>query len=361
MSSEIEVGIYYGPHWWFKEQLGDRDYENLLDIAHDQQEQQSNFSVDGLVIAESEDFATFTEHTITNFLGFVRLVNPDQILLHNPPSQVVDQMRRSFKVDEQRYKYPVVTAEILRDFNAGFEDHLVGQEHVRDRILAALYPLTKSSHPKPVVLMFYGPSGVGKTETAQFVNGLLGGELLRKQFSMFQSEKFASYLFGGKHSEASFARDLQNRDSGVILLDEFDKAHQTFHSAFYQVFDDGTFEDKNYSAMIGPAVIICTSNYESEDEIQKTLGDALSSRFDALIGFKHLSRDGLIEVVGRIYDKRRDLLSTEERAQVDEHGLRSKLLVGLADQPDNIRRVSKIIDEAIATVLVRHLMSTNEP
>ena len=76
--------------------------------------------------------------------------------------------------------------------------------------------------------MFYGPSGVGKTETAHFLNSLLGGELLRKQFSMFHSDKFTSYLFGGSHNESSFALDLLNRESGVILIDEFDKAYPLF-------------------------------------------------------------------------------------------------------------------------------------
>lgn len=47
-------------------------------------------------------------------------------------------------------------------------------------MLAVLYPLAMARRTKPVVLMFYGPSGVGKTETAQFVNGVLGGMLLHK-------------------------------------------------------------------------------------------------------------------------------------------------------------------------------------
>ena len=39
-------------------------------------------------------------------------------------------------------------------------------------------------------LMFYGPSGVGKTETAKFLSEILGGQLLYKQFSMFQNNEF---------------------------------------------------------------------------------------------------------------------------------------------------------------------------
>ena len=41
-------------------------------------------------------------------------------------------------------------------------------------------------------------------------------------------------------------KDLLGRESDVILLDEFDKANPIFHSAFYQLFDDGIYEDTNY-------------------------------------------------------------------------------------------------------------------
>ena len=32
----------------------------------------------------------------------------------------------------------------------------------------------------------------------------------------------------------------------MLLLDEFDKPHPVFHSAFYQMFDEGHYMDKNY-------------------------------------------------------------------------------------------------------------------
>ena len=51
-----------------------------------------------------------------------------------------------------------------------------------------MYRLTTGTHGKPVVLMLYGPSGVGKTESAKSISKSLGGDLLRIQFSMMQTE-----------------------------------------------------------------------------------------------------------------------------------------------------------------------------
>nr|WP_237730321.1 AAA family ATPase [Bacillus halotolerans] len=54
------------------------------------------------------------------------------------------------------------------------------------------------------------------------------------------------------------------------MLDEFDKAPAVFHSAFYQMFDEGILVDKHYVADISIAIIICTSNYKSREEIKKS-------------------------------------------------------------------------------------------
>lgn len=263
MTDDTVVTVYYGPLSWFKEQLDNKPRNYLLEAVNERDEAKRRIrhTVDGQeaqaveeavrrparLVAESSDYASVNEHAITNFVGLVREINPNRLLLHNPPALIHAQLGRVFKTEVKRFRYPAVTRDTLVKFRDGFTDHLVGQRGVRERMLAALYPLTTARREKPVVLMFYGPSGVGKTETAQFVNGLLGGKLLRKQFSMFHSDKFASYLFGGTHAEPSFAHDLLDRESGVILIDEFDKANTVFHSAFYEVFDEGVFEDKNYS------------------------------------------------------------------------------------------------------------------
>ena len=373
MSSDTKVTVYYGPLSWFEEQLGRKTRTYLLDAVNERDElkRRIRHTVDGQqlnepeplaprparLVAVSSDYASIQEHAITNFVGLVRDISPKHLLLHNPPALIHAQLDRVFSTTVQRYQYPVVTRDTLIKFRDGFADHLVGQKSVRERMLAALYPLTTGRRSKPVVLMFYGPSGVGKTETAQFVNGLLGGKLLRKQFSMFHSEKFASYVFGGTHAEASFARDLLDRSSGVILIDEFDKANNIFHSAFYEVFDEGVFEDKNYRVQLGPALIICTSNYGSEDEIRRALGDALYSRFDALIPFEALTRDEILAVIERLVDHKMSSLMSEEVVQLDVDEIKS-LLNERASSAGNVRKLGKLVDEVIALKLVRAVLSS---
>ena len=371
MVSNTNVTVYYGPPAWFEEQLGEGQRQYLLDLLNERDEarRRVRHTLEGqeiiekeecvprpnCVVAMSSDYASVHEHAITNFVGLVRELNPKHLLLHNPPELVHTQLDRVFTTKVEHYTYPVVTRDTLIMFRDGFADHLVGQSSVRERMLAALYPLTNDQRRKPVVLMFYGPSGVGKTETAQFLSELLGGKLMRKQFSMFHNDKFASYVFGGSHSESSFARDLLDRSSGVILIDEFDKANPVFHSAFYEVFDEGVFEDKNYRVQLGPALIICTSNYGSENEIRKALGEALYSRFDALIKFESLSPDEIKQVTNRLVDKSFEMLSPIERSMLDKEQIKSLLYVH-ASSISNVRTLGKLVDEVISLKLVRQTL-----
>lgn len=372
MESDTKVCIYFGPHSWFDKQFGKENRQYFLDAVNDYDEAKRHirYTVEGqestenvvpvrrpdCLIVLSSDYASLQEHAITNFVGLVREINPKHLLLNNPPKMIYSQLARTHNPEVKFYAYPVVTHDTLIKFHDGFSEHLVGQQKVRERMLAALYPLTKDGRTKPIVLMFYGPSGVGKTETAKFINGLLDGELLRKQFSMFHSDKFASYVFGGTHSESSFARDLVDRSSGVILIDEFDKANPVFHSAFYEIFDQGVFEDKNYRVEIGPTLIICTSNYGSEDEIRLALGDALYSRFDAFIPFEPLSPVEIRQVINRLVDNHFDTLSAEEQATLDKDKIKS-MLYEPAGSIGNVRKLGKLVDEVISLLLVRAMLS----
>lgn len=380
MAADIAVTAYYGPIAWFTERVKPTRKESLREAvnAHDDETKQivhvhqvagqdpprvtqKKKKRPARLVAESGDYASLNEHVITNFSWLARELNPKELHLHNPPEQVKVQLEKalpsSFRV--KRYSYPMMTLENLRAFRDEFGEHLVGQSQVRDAMLRTMYLLTRARGNKPVVAMFYGPSGVGKTETAKFINGLLGGSLMRTQFSMFQNDSFASYLFGGKHSERSFAHELLDRDSGVILIDEFDKAAGVFHSAFYELFDEGVFTDKNYRADVGRALVICTSNYESEGEIRRALGEALSSRFDAMIPFTHLSRDEAATVVNRQIKRKLEGLEPDESALVADVDFRG-MLRELAEHAGNIREVGKRVDAVIADELVRRSLDDLE-
>jgi len=108
----------------------------------------------------------------------------------------------------------------LKEVYSGLNERVLGQQSCKEQIISGLYRLMKQSNTKPVVLMLYGMSGVGKTESAKSISSSLGGELLRIQFSMMQTDEAFNYIFGSEHSKSSFARDMMGREANVILIDE---------------------------------------------------------------------------------------------------------------------------------------------
>lgn len=276
-----KIVMFYGSDRAFAEIIP-KEHRNLLSVAMQIDDESKKFvmEIKGLPKQDTEtekpkkkkprisnlviyanEYNSVNEHVITNFVDFVAQINVTNMYIQNPPALLRDQVERIYgekdiiKVDEQ--KYNIISEDIVKRIYLEFDNRIIGQESVKMKLLKALYPIMDNRQCKPVVILFYGDSGLGKTETVQYLTELLGGVLLRKQFSMYQNNEFSNYLFGGKHNQKSFAKDLLARDSNVILLDEFDKANPVFHSAFYQLFDEGVFEDQNYKVDVRHAVIFC--------------------------------------------------------------------------------------------------------
>lgn len=270
----------------------------------------------GNLIAYSESYSGITESAVQGFANIFSGYDIDYLYLQNPPIQIQRQLEQTYPkmITVKKYNYKKLSKKMFSKINLEFDDFIIGQNKVKKRLLVSLYPLmSNNNNHKPVVMMFYGDSGIGKTETAKFISKILGQNLFRKQFSMFHSSEFQGYLFGGNHFKGCFARDLLERESNVILLDEFDKPHPVFHSAFYQLFDEGIFEDKNYRVELFDSIIICTSNYQNEAEIRKHLGDPVFFRFDKFIHFEDLSEDSLKQIISMLITNKYKTLSETEK------------------------------------------------
>lgn len=139
------------------------------------------------------------------------------------------------------------------------------------------------------------------------------------------------------------------------MLDEFDKPHPVFHSAFYQFFDEGIYEDKNYIVNMGSSIIICTSNFMSEKEIKSALGEPIYSRFDAVIRFDKLDRNAIDTIIRKEYSKQFKELDEDEKEVIEQSGIKDAIF-GLVDRLDNARQIRKVIREALSTILIENVI-----
>ena len=102
------------------------------------------------------------------------------------------------------------------------------------------------------VLLFLGPTGVGKTETAKSLSKFLFGNqsnLIRMDMSEFMEEHSVSKLIGsppgyvGHDEEGQLTGKLRTKPYSVVLMDEIEKAHPKVFDIFLQVFDEGRITD----------------------------------------------------------------------------------------------------------------------
>ena len=309
-------------------------------------------------VVRSDDYRSVLPHVLSNFTNIVTLNHDIETLyVQNPPRRVMESLRAGYddEIECHESVYPELTRETLARIYSMLNEDVLGQEECKRQILSGMYRLTTGLTSKPVVLMLFGPSGVGKTESAKSISKALGGELLRVQFSMMQTQEAYDYVFGAEHSKSSFAGDMMDRESNVILIDEFDKVNPLFYNAFYELFDEGRYTDTNYSVNLGQAIFLLTCNFESESEIKKILGPAMFSRIGCCIEYADLSTEQKQEIVKRWYQNVFGTLKEDERSLISKTNIREWFLNN-AERFDNIRILKTKLENAVFEKLTDHFI-----
>ena len=358
----MKINIFYGPNTEFNKIKPSDDFLILNQFVKllDYNQNIEIKNTYKYLVVNSENYSGITESALQNFISIISMGNFDEIFLQNPPRNIKQLLEKSFdNIIELNHEYNKLGKEQFLKINNEFDDRIIGQKEVKNALLNVLFPIIKDyNNNKPTCILFYGISGVGKTETAKFLSEVLEEKLFRKQLSMFQNNKFSEYLFGGNHMQSSFARDLLERESNIILLDEFDKAASIFHEAFYQLFDEGVYEDPNYTVKLDNSIIICTSNYINSEDIRKNIGDPLFFRFDKIIPFKKLDKESIEKIIIKTIHERYNELNSEDQNLINKNDLinyfnkYSKKLI-------NTRQISKLINEKINEILVKKFLYKN--
>ena len=165
--------------------------------------------------------------------------------------------------------------------------HIIGQQQATKQVMDCVMDHYDFDKDKPLVLLFTGPSGHGKTELAKNMGRLLSLDIFTVDCTSKQEE---TDMFGpqapyiGYEEGSSLNNHLANMagQRTVIFLDEFDKTTHEVRKAMLLLFESGSYRDRrenNKEVDCKHVIWILAANF-ADDIIKKFWASYIKDRID---------------------------------------------------------------------------------
>lgn len=234
--------------------------------------------------------------------------------------------------------------------------------------------------------IFFGSTGVGKTETAKaFAESYFGSDesMIRLDMSEYQTGEAVDRLIGSREMgvQGRLTSLAKERPFSILLLDEIEKANPRALDLFLQILDEGFVTDSDGEKIsFRNMIIIATSNAGaplikqavengvSTAEIKKEIVDFIVAnnifrleflnRFDSMIFFEPLKENELVSVVLLKLEKFATRLKKEKNITITfAPGVAEGVVERGYEPVFGARSLNRYIEDTIEDVIVKKIIS----
>ena len=271
--------------------------------------------------------------------------------------------------------------EIIKEIENNLRTNIIGQNKVIEQLINITKRIKLGFKDNNCYsMLFCGPSGVGKTLTAQtFGKNLVGKNVIRLDMSEYIEPHSVSKLIGPPpgyvgYNEENILEEIKNKPHSVLILDEIEKAHPNIINLFFQILDNGKIKDsKGNYVKFNNITIIMTSNIgfeeksigfsKNENKITTKLKEHFSipfiNRIDNIIVFNELTKQDIEQLIeNKIFNIKRKYLK-EITLKIDEKVI-NEIIEESNYKEFGARKIDKIIKDKIENQIIDKIIENEK-